>query len=88
MDSWLSRHELEPRTTEDPPSRGYPCTLNMPRLKRPSIGVVWKFGEGVTAHGSSSLLHNDKKFRGPLPKALENLYSTKLIFPHYFLSKS
>ncbi|GFT11865.1 hypothetical protein TNCV_1923791 [Trichonephila clavipes] len=47
---------LEPRTTEDPACRGGRCTLNMSRLKRPSVGGLWKLGEGVSAQVSSSSL--------------------------------
>ncbi|GFV92519.1 hypothetical protein TNCV_1744241 [Trichonephila clavipes] len=36
---------FDPSTTEDPPCRGGRYTLNMLRIKRSPIGVVWKLGE-------------------------------------------
>ncbi|GFS83759.1 hypothetical protein TNCV_610931 [Trichonephila clavipes] len=41
MDSWQACRELEPCSTEDLPCKGGGCTLNMPRLKRPPVEVVW-----------------------------------------------
>ncbi|GFU73137.1 uncharacterized protein TNCV_1354281 [Trichonephila clavipes] len=35
-------HELEPGTDEGPPCRGGQCTLNISRLKRSTVGGVWK----------------------------------------------
>ncbi|GFV33423.1 hypothetical protein TNCV_758471 [Trichonephila clavipes] len=40
--SWPAYQEFEPGTTKDPPCRRGRCTLNMSRLKRPPVGVVWK----------------------------------------------
>ncbi|GFS76485.1 hypothetical protein TNCV_1621061 [Trichonephila clavipes] len=40
----LACHEFEPSTAEDPPCRKGGCTLNMSRLKRPPVDVVWKLG--------------------------------------------
>ncbi|GFX33747.1 hypothetical protein TNCV_3961561 [Trichonephila clavipes] len=70
-DFWLTSHEFEPSTAEDPPCREHKCTLNMSRLKRPPIGEVWKFGERVAVQVSSLSLDHGSKFRGPSPKALE-----------------
>ncbi|GFX57003.1 SCAN domain-containing protein 3 [Trichonephila clavipes] len=39
--SWSVCPEFEPGTAEDPPCRSGRWTLNMSRLKRPPIGVVW-----------------------------------------------
>ncbi|GFW78772.1 hypothetical protein TNCV_4261941 [Trichonephila clavipes] len=50
MDSWLSCHEFEPSTAEDPPCRGGRCTLNMSKFKRPTVGEEWKLGGGMLAH--------------------------------------
>ncbi|GFY14555.1 hypothetical protein TNCV_4827591 [Trichonephila clavipes] len=55
-DSWLTCHKLEPGTTEDSSCKGGQCMLNVSRLKRPSVGVVWKLGEGVPTQVSSSSL--------------------------------
>ncbi|GFY19252.1 uncharacterized protein TNCV_4226161 [Trichonephila clavipes] len=41
-DSWLACHEFDPGTAEDPPCRGGRYTLNISKLKRPSVDVVWK----------------------------------------------
>ncbi|GFV18439.1 hypothetical protein TNCV_4468751 [Trichonephila clavipes] len=43
-DSWPACHEFKPGTTEDPPCRGGRCTLNMPRLKHPHIGLEVRRG--------------------------------------------
>ncbi|GFT61998.1 hypothetical protein TNCV_3811741 [Trichonephila clavipes] len=45
-DSWPACHEFEPNTAEDLPFREDQCTLNLTRLKRSPIGMVWKLGEG------------------------------------------
>ncbi|GFW97413.1 hypothetical protein TNCV_4990901 [Trichonephila clavipes] len=74
-DSWLACHEFEPSTAEGACSvmQRERCTLNMWKLKCPSIGVVRKLGGkrclclGVT---SSSLGHGSK-LRGPSPKPPE-----------------
>ncbi|GFW25546.1 hypothetical protein TNCV_1308071 [Trichonephila clavipes] len=44
-DLWQACHESEASTAEDPPCRGGRCSLNISRLKHPSVGVVWKLGE-------------------------------------------
>ncbi|GFX17320.1 hypothetical protein TNCV_3553251 [Trichonephila clavipes] len=46
-----SSHEFEPCSAEYPPSRGGQCTLNMSRLKRSLVDVVWKLGEGYAGSG-------------------------------------
>ncbi|GFX32675.1 hypothetical protein TNCV_888131 [Trichonephila clavipes] len=46
-DSWLMCHEFEPSAAEDLPCRGGRCSLNLSRLKRPPVGVVWKLGEEI-----------------------------------------
>ncbi|PRD29144.1 UNVERIFIED_CONTAM: hypothetical protein NCL1_30282 [Trichonephila clavipes] len=33
----LACHEFEPSTTDDPPKRGYPCALNLLRIKYPPL---------------------------------------------------
>ncbi|GFX93854.1 hypothetical protein TNCV_1590291 [Trichonephila clavipes] len=43
--TWLACHEFEFSTAEAPPCRGDRCTLNLLRLKRPPVAVVWKLGE-------------------------------------------
>ncbi|GFV38091.1 hypothetical protein TNCV_4204011 [Trichonephila clavipes] len=45
IDSWQACHEFEPSVAFDPPRRRGRSTLNMSRLKRPPVGVVWKLGE-------------------------------------------
>ncbi|GFU45899.1 hypothetical protein TNCV_5102101 [Trichonephila clavipes] len=60
-DSWLECHEFELSSGEDPSCRIGQYTLNLSRLKRPPVAVVWKLGEGVPAHVSfSSLDHGSK----------------------------
>ncbi|GFV43584.1 hypothetical protein TNCV_1613581 [Trichonephila clavipes] len=49
-DSWLTCHELEPSTSEDPPCKGDHCLLNLSRLY-PTVHVMWKLGEGDTSSG-------------------------------------
>ncbi|GFT62111.1 hypothetical protein TNCV_3812661 [Trichonephila clavipes] len=39
-ESWLTRHEFEPSTSEVPPCREGQSTLIISRLKRPPVGVV------------------------------------------------
>ncbi|GFW84212.1 hypothetical protein TNCV_4878751 [Trichonephila clavipes] len=51
MDLWLVCHKFEPSTTKDPPCRGSQFTLNMLRLKRAPVGVVWKLEEGGSSSG-------------------------------------
>ncbi|GFT29138.1 hypothetical protein TNCV_3587491 [Trichonephila clavipes] len=63
MDSWLACHEFEPSTTEDPPGKGYRCTLNMSRFKRSLVGVLGKLGEEMPAQVSSSSLDYGSKLR-------------------------
>ncbi|GFV36118.1 hypothetical protein TNCV_4964661 [Trichonephila clavipes] len=63
-DSWLTYHEFEPCTAEDPPCRGKRCTLNTSRLKPPPVDAVWKSGERVPAQISSSSLDHESKLRG------------------------
>ncbi|GFW39790.1 hypothetical protein TNCV_2419561 [Trichonephila clavipes] len=43
MDSYVACHEFDSCTAEDPPCREV-CryTSNLPRVKRPLIGMVWK----------------------------------------------
>ncbi|GFU22832.1 hypothetical protein TNCV_4965881 [Trichonephila clavipes] len=64
-----SDQEFKPSIAEDLPCRGG-STLNLSKLKRPQVGVVWKLEEGVPAHVSSSSLSHGSKLRGSLPKAL------------------
>ncbi|GFT57949.1 hypothetical protein TNCV_2768571 [Trichonephila clavipes] len=64
MVSWPACHEFEPSTAEDPLYTGGRCTLNMSRLKRSPVGVLWKFGEEVPAE---VLLDHGSKLRGPSP---------------------
>ncbi|GFV50534.1 hypothetical protein TNCV_2097121 [Trichonephila clavipes] len=59
-------HEFEPSTAKDPP-----CTLNMPMLKRPPIGVMRKLGASSHSQVSSSSLDHGSKFRGPSSKAFQ-----------------
>ncbi|GFW04167.1 uncharacterized protein TNCV_2669321 [Trichonephila clavipes] len=65
---WHS-YQADVSSTEDPPCRGGRCMLNMSRLKRPPVGVVWKLGEEFPV--SPSLLDHGSKLRGPSPKAHE-----------------
>ncbi|PRD35861.1 UNVERIFIED_CONTAM: tmem14c [Trichonephila clavipes] len=44
MNLWLACHAFEPSTSEDMLCRGGRCSLNLPRLKYPPMGVVWKLG--------------------------------------------
>ncbi|GFV61003.1 hypothetical protein TNCV_3845821 [Trichonephila clavipes] len=44
-DSWPACNEFKPNATEDPPCRGFRCKLNMSRIRRLPVGVVWKLGE-------------------------------------------
>ncbi|GFU03356.1 hypothetical protein TNCV_3338691 [Trichonephila clavipes] len=81
-DSWLTFHYFEPCTAEDPPCRGNRCTLNMSRLKRPHVAVVYKLGEGVTDQVSSSSVEQGSNLRGLSQKALMLLNSVTLIFTH------
>ncbi|GFT08376.1 hypothetical protein TNCV_3423291 [Trichonephila clavipes] len=66
MDSWLACQEFEPSAAEDHSCRGSHCTLNLPRLKRPPVGVVGKLREGIPAQVSSSSLPYGSKLLGPL----------------------
>ncbi|GFV72958.1 hypothetical protein TNCV_1329661 [Trichonephila clavipes] len=66
-DSCPACPEFRPGTVEDPPCRTGRCTLNMSRLERPPVGLVWNQGEGV----SCSSLDHRSKLRGPSPKALK-----------------
>ncbi|GFT47059.1 hypothetical protein TNCV_3747191 [Trichonephila clavipes] len=50
MDSWPACHEFESSTAEDPP-RLRRCTLNLSKLKRPSVGMLWKLEEGGASSG-------------------------------------
>ncbi|GFY02863.1 hypothetical protein TNCV_3507431 [Trichonephila clavipes] len=45
MDSWLACREYEPCTAEEQSWRRSRCRLNMSKLKRPPVGVVYKLGE-------------------------------------------
>ncbi|GFU57247.1 hypothetical protein TNCV_3634371 [Trichonephila clavipes] len=38
----LAYHKLEPCATEDLPCRGGRCTLNLSKIKRPSLGALWR----------------------------------------------
>ncbi|GFX38051.1 hypothetical protein TNCV_3836501 [Trichonephila clavipes] len=73
MDSRLVCHEFKP-SIKDSPCREKRCLLNILRLKRPPVGVVWKLGEGSAAQVSSSSLDQGLKLRGQLPLALVQLY--------------
>ncbi|GFW16810.1 hypothetical protein TNCV_2759391 [Trichonephila clavipes] len=50
-DSWQACHEFKLSTGEDPPCRGSHCTLNLSRLARPSVDVVWKLRKGGASSG-------------------------------------
>ncbi|GFX97391.1 hypothetical protein TNCV_1077621 [Trichonephila clavipes] len=50
-DLWPAGHEFEPSTAVDPQRRGGRCTLNLSRLKRPPIRVIWKSGKGGASSG-------------------------------------
>ncbi|GFW14455.1 hypothetical protein TNCV_298751 [Trichonephila clavipes] len=52
MDSWLASHEFEPGAAEDPPYRRSRCSLNLSKLKRRPVGVVWKLGEEASSSGT------------------------------------
>ncbi|GFV45566.1 hypothetical protein TNCV_4240901 [Trichonephila clavipes] len=71
MDSWLACYECEPRTAEDSPYKGGRCRLNLSKLKRPLVGVVWKLERELPAQMSSSSLYRGSKLRGPFLKAIE-----------------
>ncbi|GFV30867.1 hypothetical protein TNCV_4013011 [Trichonephila clavipes] len=51
MDSWIAFNEFQPNTAEDMSCRWGRCTLNLSRLKRPPMGVVWKLGERMASSG-------------------------------------
>ncbi|GFT11961.1 hypothetical protein TNCV_725681 [Trichonephila clavipes] len=69
--SWPACHEFEPHVAEDPPCIGGRYTLNMSRVKRSPVGVVWNLGGGrLSAQVSSSLLDYGSKLRGSSSKAL------------------
>ncbi|GFV94568.1 hypothetical protein TNCV_3826351 [Trichonephila clavipes] len=74
-DSWLACHEFEPSTADDLLCREDRCNLTLSRLKSPPIGVMWKFGEGVSAQVSYSLLEHGSKSREMSPKDLVQLDS-------------
>ncbi|GFV60808.1 hypothetical protein TNCV_954281 [Trichonephila clavipes] len=60
--SRLECHDIKPLSAEDPPCRGVECTLNMSRLKRPTVDVVWKVGEeGANTQVSFSSLDQGSK---------------------------
>ncbi|GFT19469.1 hypothetical protein TNCV_2533741 [Trichonephila clavipes] len=56
-DSWPASHKHS--TAEDPPCRGGRSTLNMPKLKRPLVGVKWQLGEGFLRHRHLTMVQND-----------------------------
>ncbi|GFU98015.1 uncharacterized protein TNCV_232921 [Trichonephila clavipes] len=58
-DSWLTCHDFEPRTSEDPPYIGDRCTLSMSRFKRPPVGRLLTSLDYIS------------KLRGQSQKALE-----------------
>ncbi|GFY33219.1 hypothetical protein TNCV_1240701 [Trichonephila clavipes] len=69
-DSWLACHDFECSIAENPLCRGIRCELNVSKLKRHPVGVVWKLGERGAAQVSSSTFGYGSKLRGPSPKAL------------------
>ncbi|GFX30951.1 hypothetical protein TNCV_4146591 [Trichonephila clavipes] len=54
-DSLLECHELEPSATEDLPCTESRCTLNLSRLKRPCVGMVWKNEFGIVNQKATDL---------------------------------
>ncbi|GFY16592.1 hypothetical protein TNCV_2787191 [Trichonephila clavipes] len=80
-DSWMACHEFEPSPAVDPSCRGGEAmhVKSIDAQTSSRDGVVWKFGEGVPAHVSSSSLDRGSKERGSSPKVLEQLNSAKLI---------
>ncbi|GFW18837.1 hypothetical protein TNCV_5132901 [Trichonephila clavipes] len=60
------------------------CTLNLWKLKRPPVGVVWKLRDGgeIPVQMSSSLFDHGSKLQGPPPKAFEQLDRAMVIFTH------
>ncbi|GFT60891.1 hypothetical protein TNCV_3616121 [Trichonephila clavipes] len=69
--SWPSCHEFETGAAEDPLYRGGRCKLNLLRLKRLLVGVVWKLGEKVPDQMSSTSLNHGSKLRASSPKSLK-----------------
>ncbi|GFU01660.1 hypothetical protein TNCV_1522011 [Trichonephila clavipes] len=68
--SWLARHEFEPRTAEDPPYRE---AMHVKSVESSNIlPLVWLGNKerGVSAQVSSSSLDHGLKLRFPLAKAL------------------
>ncbi|GFW99060.1 alpha-2 adrenergic receptor [Trichonephila clavipes] len=57
------------------------CMLNMSRLKRTPVGMMWKLGEEVPVQVSSPSLDRSSELRGPPPLVLVQLYSATLISP-------
>ncbi|GFW17935.1 hypothetical protein TNCV_2231161 [Trichonephila clavipes] len=51
------------RAAKDPSCRGSHCTLNLCRLKRPSVSVVWKLGERGVGSGHCTMVQNDEVHR-------------------------
>ncbi|GFT90752.1 hypothetical protein TNCV_2777391 [Trichonephila clavipes] len=62
--------------------------LNLSRLQRPPVRVVWKLGEGVPAQALSSSLDHGSKLRGPSPIALMQLYMKSAAEAHRMLSNT
>ncbi|GFY05767.1 hypothetical protein TNCV_4404341 [Trichonephila clavipes] len=58
---------FEPITAQDPPCRGDRCMLNLLRLKRPPVGVVWKLGESVPNQVSSLTMVENYEVRRQKP---------------------
>ncbi|GBM77934.1 hypothetical protein AVEN_35304-1 [Araneus ventricosus] len=55
----------KPDSTEDPPVWALLHVKSYLVAKRPPVGVAWKFGEGMSAHVSSSSSDHGSKLRCP-----------------------
>ncbi|GFY09713.1 hypothetical protein TNCV_3696751 [Trichonephila clavipes] len=73
IDSWQACHKLEPRTVEDPSCKGDICTLNMSKLKRPPVGVVWKIKSELMVVKSWALVQMSPPSRRRLICGLESM---------------
>ncbi|GFW60774.1 hypothetical protein TNCV_571191 [Trichonephila clavipes] len=71
-DLLLECHEFEPSTTEDPPCRGNRYTLNMSRLKRPPVGVVWYSYANPTSLAHADASRDVLRQGGSQTKVLKN----------------
>ncbi|GFT40711.1 hypothetical protein TNCV_4042091 [Trichonephila clavipes] len=60
MNSWPACHEFKPSTSEDPPYGERRCTLNLPRLKHPTIDVMGSL-RGVSSAKESENEYEETK---------------------------